>query len=1044
MKKILRLTILLLFTVVQIALAQDRQIKGKVTDGTTNAGVPGVAVKVKGSTRGTVTDADGAYKINAGANTTLIFSSVGFSSKEMPVGNASEINAVLEQAVDNLDEVVVTALGITRDKKALGYSVQKIDGKDLTVARENNVINSLAGKIAGVTINRTSGGPGSSSRVIIRGERSLLGNSQPLYVVDGVPINNSQPGQTAEFGGSDAGDGIGNLNPDDIESIDVLKGGAAAALYGSLGQNGVIMITTKKGTSNKGLGVSYGLNFTSDSPLTSRDYQSKYAQGTIAFNATDKTYSLNYIPTEQATWGPAMTGQTVKDWAGRDYSLTNQDHAGAFFRNANAITHSLAVSGGNEKSQVYFSATNLNNDGLVPNNNLNRTSLTLRLTHKLSDKLSMDAKMNYIYQNIKNRPFGGEDAGNVFSNILRMPINIPTSTLQDFEIITGGRSSQNFFTNTFIVNPYYLANRYNTEEIRNRIISLVSAKYQFTPDLFLQLRAGLDTYFDNNERKVSAGIPNFLANNSPNGDYRTDSRRVSILNADFLLAYKKEISKDLSFGLTAGGNIRRDIISSTIQSAGGLDIANFFTVVNGLNRINDQNYSPKEVQSLYGTAQVGYKDRLFLDLTGRNDWSSTLPTEARSYFYPSVTVSGILSNMFTMPEAISFAKLRAAWVEVGNDTDPFRTAQYLVASNGVTGTILTNNSTLTIGQNLKSEKTRNIEIGADIRFLKNRIGLDFTYYKSNSFNQLGLLPLSPTSGFNNKFVNFGNIQNEGIELVLNANIVKTGNFSWKTLVNYASNRNKVIELDPEGKINNYSVGNNRIAAISARNGERIGELFVKGFVRDDKGNVLMNSASGLPIVTSSQSVYMGNASPDFTIGWNNTFVYKNIKLDVLIDGRFGGKVVSHTEARLSELGLAARTAEGRESGYIVQGVRALQDATGVWKSTGETNATAVSAKTYWETIGGRGAPVGEAFTYNADNIRLRQLTLSYSLPVTWLSKTPFKSVSASVFGRNLLFISKSAPFDPEIALNTGLSGQGVDFYSLPTTRQVGFSLNVGL
>ena len=1041
MKKILQLTMLLTLMLVQITFAQDRQVKGKVSDETTNAGLPGVAVKVKGTTKGTTTDSDGNYKINVGSNATLVFSSVGFGTKEMAVGSASELNISVSENVNSLDEVVVTALGISRDKKALGYSVQKIDGKDLTVARETNVVNSLAGRIAGVVINRTSGGPGSSSRVVIRGERSLLGNSQPLYVVDGVPINNSQPGQTGEFGGSDAGDGIGNLNPDDIESMDVLKGGAAAALYGSLGQNGVIMITTKKGSANKGLGVTYGLNFTSDSPLTNRAYQGQYGQGLIPKPLSPGVYSLDYNPTTESSWGPLMTGQTVKDWAGRDYSYTNQDHAKAFFQTGSAITHSLGVSGGNAQTQVYFSATNLSNNGLVPNNNLNRTSLTLRLNHKMSEKLSMDAKINYIYQNLKNRPAGGEDASNVYSNVLRMPISIPTSTLQDYEIIAGGRSSQNFLTSTLLMNPYFIANKIKTEEIRNRIISLVSTKYQFTPDLFLQLRGGLDTYFDNNERKVFAGTPTILTSNSAGGDYRTDSRRVAILNADFLLAFKKNVSKDFSLGLTAGGNVRRDVISSNVQAAGGLDISNYFSIINGISRVNNQNYEPKEIQSLYGTAQFGYKEMLYVDLTGRNDWTSTLPASAWSYFYPSITVSGILSNMFQMPEAISFAKLRGAWVEVGNDTDPFRTAQYLAASNGVNGTIFTNNSTLTIGQNLKSERTRNIELGADIRFLKNRIGLDFTYYKSNSFNQLGTLPLSPTSGFNAKFVNFGNIQNEGMELVINADVAKTKDFSWKTLINYARNRNTIVELDPEGKILNYALGNNRIASISAKNGDRIGELFVKGFLRDPQGNVLVNSTNGLP-VTSPTQIYLGNANPDFTMGWVNTFTYKGVKLDVLIDGRFGGKVVSHTEARLSELGLAERTSTGREGTFVTTGVKAIQES-GVWKSTGVNNDIKISSNEYWTNVGARGAPVGEAFTYDADNIRLRQLTLSYSLPKTLISKTPFKSISASVFGRNLFFISKSAPFDPEIALNTGLNGQGIDFYSLPTTRQLGFSLNVG-
>ena len=1045
------LTLLLLLPLGMSAWAQQIKITGTVRDQSTNEALPGTNVLVKGSQTGTATDATGRYTLTADPKATLVFSSIGYLNQEIALNNRATLDVTLATDVLSLNEVVVTALGITREKKALGYATQELKGSDLTDARTPNVINNLAGKVAGIVINPGSQGPGASSRVVLRGDRSLSPNptaNQPLYVIDGVPMDNTQPGQVGEFGGADLGDGIGNLNPDDIEAISVLRGATAAALYGSRANNGVIMITTRKGTATKGIGVNYRLDHSTDAPMYKLNFQDQYGQGAAG----------NYLVGEVSSWGPRIAGQSVTDFTGRTTSLTNQDQVGSFLQNGSNTTHSVSVNSGTEKAQVYFSAQNLLSNGLIPNNKLNRTTLNLRGTMQLGSKLSLDTKITFINQRLDNRPSGGEEASNPYSNAIRMPGTVPTDALQNFETTVNGLLRQNFFlaNSTIIANPYYVANRINLNQLRNRILGMATATYQFNSHLSLLARAGVDTYFDNDERKVFAGAPLPLSGNSIGGDYSTATRRASELNADFLLMYNTNLSKDLKLSASGGGNLRRSLFSSSNQSAGGLDFANFFSIVNGINRVNGQGYTEQVVQSLYATGQLAVKEFLFLDITGRNDWSSTLPSSAWSFFYPSVSASLVLSEAVKLPDLISFAKVRASWAQVGNGTDPYQTVQYFNASNGIAGTVLAATPQSTIGDRLKAERTTSYEAGLELKLLKNRIGLDFTFYRSNSRNQLVALPLNPTSGYTSRFQNLGNVQNQGIEILLSGTPVQLASgFRWNTMLNYTRNRNLIVELDPEGKISNLALGNNRMVSVQAINGQRMGELVGRGFERNAAGAVLINQATGLPFVKAN--TYLGNANPDWLAGITNSLSYKGFRLEFLIDGRFGGIVASHTQSVLASLGRTTETLNGREtaSPLISGGVLALRNpatatepfrnvnALGEASGTPVANTIGVSAQTYWSAAGARGGPVSELFTYDATNVRLRQFTLGYRLPSAWFNGSPVRNIDLSIYGRNLFFFSRTAPFDPEVALNTGFNGQGLDFYALPSLRSFGASLNIG-
>jgi TonB-linked SusC/RagA family outer membrane protein len=1032
MKKRLHLLLcLLLFST--LGFAQSK-ISGVVND-ENGSPLVGAIIVEKGTTNGTATDVDGKFSLNTESGATLVVSFVGFTAQEISVANQTSFDVILKENT-GLNEVVVTALGISREKKSLGYAVQELSGADITAAPEVSPIQNLAGQIAGLTLTKGTYGPGSSTRVILRGERLVGGDNQPLYVIDGIPLDNSQNGAgPGEFNGADNGDGISNLNPDDIESISVLKGANAAALYGSRANNGVIIITTKKGKTGK-TRISYSTNYSTESPSFQLKFQDAFAQGDAGRFAAGSDNS----------WGGKID-TTKFSFAGANYTAKSEDHIGAFLKNGNTWNNNLSITTGNEMVQTLFSVSALNSSGLVPNNVLDRLSLNSRTTAKLTSFLDWDVKATYINQRHKNRPAGGEEFSNPYSDAVRMPVTFPVAVLENFEVIENNQPRQNFygasaanFGNTILGNPYWVANRLQLDETRNRLIGMTSLTARLAKGLSLIGRVGLDRYEDFAERKTFAGTPTGLTNTSISGNYSTAKYKVSELNADALLKYETTV-KDFGFSIAAGTNTRRNSAQSGFSNAGGLDYLNVFSFNNGrVQSTGESGPGKRIINSVYGLANLSYKDFLFLDITGRNDWTSTLSPANNSYFYPSVSASAVLSEAFKMPDFISFAKIRGSYAEVGNDVSPYSLAQYLNASSGVVGAILANSTTRVIGESLLPQQTKSVEFGADLRFVQNRLGLDFSWYKTNTINQVLAETGIASQGFTSELLNAGDISNQGIELLLRATPIKSKDLKWDVTVNFARNRNKVERLSE--KLNNYGFASNRITITTAKVGDRLGEIFVKGFERSSSGAIIVDTTSGLPVFTTGRSVYVGNVAPDWTAGVRNAVTFKGLTLDFLFDFRIGGVVVSHTQAVLHAVGKAEGTVvDGKRDNIVVEGVIGKKNADNTWSATANANTKPISPETYWKRIGGRGEPIGEAFVYDASVARLRQLTLSYALPTSIVKSIRMQGLSVGVYGRNLWFKTKEAPFDPEVALNTGLGGQGIDFYGMPTTRNLGVSLN---
>jgi TonB-linked SusC/RagA family outer membrane protein len=1004
--------------------AQNITVTGKVTATNNSRVLEGVSVTIKGTNNGTFTNSEGAYSLTAPSTGTLVFSAVGFAAVEIPIKGQATHDVSLKEVVGQMEEVVVTALGVNRQKRSLGYASQQVSGADLQTGRENNLANALQGRVAGLVVNKSSAGVGSSTRITLRGERSILGGNQPLIVIDGVAVDNTTRGVTGEFNGSDGGDAIGNLSPDDIESMNVLRGANAAALYGARANNGVLIITTKKGRKQKGIGVSVFSNTYTETPSYKQALQSQYAQGS---NIT------TYASGSDESWGPKITGQNITNWKGDTYAAAPQDHIDAFFQKAVTTNNGISLSTGNNLAQIRISYNNLLAKGLVPNNKQVRDNFIVRASTDFG-KFNADVKVNYIVQKITNRPNGGEESANPYSDILRMPSSVRNSDLQNYIDNSGALVRNSFYApnSAIIGNPYWMVNKLNPVEIRNRMIISTTLKYKLTNDINITGRLGLDRYNDDNDRKVYAGTPTPLTGNtSVSGDYQVSKFNLQELNLELFADYSTKLSDIFSFNALLGTSLRKNKSEGVNNSAGGLDLPDLFILNNNKVAPTSSNFfSQQEIQSVFTTAQVGYKNALFLDLTARNDWSSTLPKANRSFFYPSASISAIISELTKLPDFFDYVKLRTSYAFVGKEAGAYAFAQLLRASAGPSGTVLAN-SPILVNPDLKPEQTRSFEIGTELRFWRNKLALDFTYYKTNSINQILNISLPVSTGFTAKQINAGNIQNSGIEILLSANVLKQKAFSWDVAINYGSNKNKVIKLDDVVKKN--IIGSNRIVDIRSNEGERVGDLYGNNLLRDAEGNVQI-AASGLPIIVGGKTKKLGSISPDWTGGINNTLRYKNFSFDFLIDGRFGGVVASHTQAVLAGLGKLENTLEGRDANsYIVPGV--LQ-------GTKTPNNIAINPKSYWQLVGGRGAPVGELWVYDATAIRMRQMTLGYKIGGNKLGKSGIQGIDVSLYGRNLFFLKNKAPFDPEVTLNTGLGGQGLDFYSLPTTRSLGISFNI--
>lgn len=1056
-------TAMLLF-VLNFSQAQQVRITGKVSD-PSNEPLPGATIVVKGTTRGTVTDVDGSYSIQASASETLVFSFVGFETLERIVGNSSEINVTLSEGVA-LNEVVVTALGVERETKALGYSVQAVDGSKFTEARETNVINSLSGRVAGVQITNSSSGIGGSTRVTIRGESSLnINANQPLFVVDGVPISNNIIGSSGSGNQEvDYGNAAGEINPDDIASMTVLKGPAAAALYGSRAANGAILITTKSGKGKKGLGVTVNSNTTFENPLRMPQWQNKYGQGNNGQFSYVNGAGAGISDGVDESWGPELDAgllipqfdspRSVAGFRGGDLTapagstitptpwVSQPNNINDFFETGVTKSNNVSLAASNEKSNIRLSWTNLDQKGMVPNTDLKRNTIALNGGINVTDKLSVNSTVNYQRTNSENRPSISYGTENLMYLWIWYGRQINTRSLRDYWM-KGLEGQQQFNYNyNYHDNPYFNVFENTNGQSKDRIFGNVSATYRFTPKLSLMLRTGMDTYNELRDRKRAFSTQRF-----PKGNYREDAVFFSEMNSDFLLTFSETTKSTWSYSIALGGNAMRQQNRYVQTVAPQLLIPGIYNFTNtAVNLQVNQFTSEKRINSLYGFGQIGYKNVLFLDVTGRNDWSSTLPIDNNSYFYPSATLSAVISDMITLPSAISFLKVRGAYAEVGNDTDPYSLSNVY---NAVTawGTIQAKSESNRLSNSeLKPERTASFETGIDVRFMKGRLGLDVTYFDNRTRNQIIPIELDIATGYASRIINAGEIQNKGIEAVLNARVVENSKFTWDVTANFTRTRGYVLELT-EG-LTTYTLTGRNGANIQARVGERMGNIYGAGFARVEDpaspyfGQIIHNT-SGTPITDPTLKM-QGNYNPDWMLGLANSLNYKGVSLGFLFDYRHGGIVVSRTKTIGSTSGQLQETLFGRENGYdlnvegngiISEGV--IRNADGSFTP----NTIKITSRNWHNRYYERNNV--EAAKYDATFLKLREVTIGYTLPKSLLSRIPVQEVKISLVARNLALWTENPHFDPEtMAMGGGTLIPGVEDMAFPSSRSVGFNLNV--
>ena len=1020
-----------------LSFAQDRTITGRVVSASDKAGVAGASITVKGKTGGTSTAQDGSFSIVAPAGrVTLQASSVGFVTREQVVG-ANENNVVigLTEGSQELSEVVVTALGIQRQAKTLVYATQSVKPSELTEVRDpNNVLNSLQGKVANAVITQGSGGPGSGARIVLRGNRSIQQSNNALIVVDGVPINNSTQGTAgSDFGLIQGSDGASNINPDDIESVTVLRGASAAALYGSQAGNGVIVITTKKGTKDR-ISVTVNSGITIEKAWNLPEVQNQYGQGNGGV--------FRDTLTSGESWGAKMTGQSYVNFLGQKRTYSPQpDNIKDFFRTGVSTNNSIGVSGGSERMQTYLSYTYNDIQGIIPTNDLERHTVNLRLNNQIGKRFSTDAKVTYINQKIKNRPRTGEENAPTI-DIYQIPRNISLDDAKQYEVTDNiGLPTPTPFPlslSSIYQNPYWMINRTHINGNRDRVIGFLTAKFKITDWLSISGRANLDKTFDNDENQVSRGTTLW---GKSGGDYSKQTIIITEKWFDAMLEGANSITKDLKVNYRAGVIYQDNKFDATYTAANGLNIANKFSMNFAKSPSVNSSNSEVQTQSVYGQINLSFKDAIFLDASLRNDWDSRLP-DPHDFSYPSIGASAVISDLTTLPKAISYLKASVNYARVGNGGRFGLLNAVYNYSQGAGNGFLQRSATLPI-PGLKPEIVRNIEGSIEARFMNNRVGFMATYYKSNSFNQLLQVSLPVATGYSSKYINAGNIQNKGFELVANGFPIRNTDLSWEVALNFALNRNIVKELSPEVKTFYLGGGFKRSGTPIVQEGKPYGDIGAFQWARDAKGNHLV-TAAGKPVITSDQGI-VGNFNPKETIGLTNTINYKRFSVRILTDGRIGGTIVSGTELNLAFSGIPEVTGQYREGGWNLGGVNA----------TGQPVTATITAQDFWQIASGKRYGAGEFFAYTATSFRLREASIGYDIPLKSISFLSFvKGIKISAVGRNLFWLYRGKSildipgigkrkmwFDPDMALGNG-NWQGAEYGTLPSTRSVGANLKV--
>ncbi|OOQ57216.1 SusC/RagA family TonB-linked outer membrane protein [Mucilaginibacter pedocola] len=1003
-------------TTIKVTNSKFVPATGVVTDENGEALI-GVSVALKGTGTGTQTDASGKFTLDAAVNSTLVFSYVGFKTQEVVfTGKALRVTMV---ASTKLQEVVVTALGIKKDEKKLGYSVTTVKGEALATAKETNVAYSLQGRVAGLSVAGTNGGAGSSARILLRGVTSTSSTQGPLFVINGVPMDNTQRGQSGEWGGADYGDGISNINPDDIETMTVLKGQSASALYGTRATGGVILITTKSGKKNSGFGVEYNSNYQLDQVYDNTDFQDQYGQGEKGVKPANAAGALS---SGNLAWGAKLDGSQVIQFDGKSYaySKTSDDYT-KFYKTGKTFTNTVSLTGGNETGAFRLSASDMNNHAITPNSGLNRKTFNFNGTQTVAKNLDITLIANYILDKAKNRSGLSDGPGNP-NNVQFLAPNESQSILAPGTQANG--MEQSFTNDIYVTNPYFAAYNFVTNTTRERLISSITAKYALTSWAYIQGRVGYDKIHDGR-----LGItPTGTAYAGNNGSMSTQTTQITELNSDVLIGAKHDIVKDfLNLDLSVGGNIRKSDASGTYINANQFIIPYFYDLSNGKTRDSgNQGIQKQQVNSAYYTADFAIKDYLVLGTSGRYDaYSAISGSVGRGIFTPSVSGSFIFSEL-THINGLDFGKLRVSYANTSGAPSPYTNSVYYNVANSINGTPAGSFDSSLPNLFLKPYTLSEFEIGTSLKFFGDRLGVDVTYFKRKTKNEIVTGSLDWSTGYTSYFIPTASTQNKGLEVELRGTPVRMNGFSWNTSFNFTYVNNKVLSTDATNQnlgLGTYRPLNATTAFVAGMAGPQI---LANDYLRDANGNIIFDAA-GLPKATGR--VAMGSVVPKFYGGFSNDFIYKNFNLSFLIDYRYGNKVLSATSYYSIFRGLNKMTLVGREGGVVGQGVT----------ETGTPNTVNVPAQDYYQAVARNISAVN---VLDGSFIKLRQVTLGYSLPKTTLANTPFNSITVSLVGRNLWTIMKrSDNIDPESNFAPGINYAGIEGTSVPAVRTYGLNVN---
>lgn len=1022
---------------------QDDNVKGTVTDA--EGPIIGASVMVKGTTTGAITDFDGNFTVKANKGDVLVISYVGYVTQEIKYTGAP-IEVFLSEDNTALSEVVVTALGIKRERKALGYGVAEVDGASLQKAKETNVVNSLSGKVAGLVVQTTAGGASGSTRVQLRGATEMSGNNQPLYVVDGVPLDNTNFGSAGQAGGYDLGDGISAINPDDIENMTVLKGPAASALYGSRASHGVILITTKKADKDK-ISIEYNGSLTVDTQAAAWDnIQRVYGQGANGAYSTSATALTN------SSWGPKADTNEMTYFDGETRpTYMYENNASGFFRTGLTTQNTAVISANSGKTGVRFSVTDMRNKDILPNTHMGRDNFNIRVNTSLG-KVDLDFNANYTNESVKNRPALGDSQSNVGKNLMTLANTFNHEWLKHYENEDGTYANWNGL-DQYNKNPYWDLYK-NTNTSGKNVFRLTGkAIYNVNDHLKIQGTIGTDMNFMNFSDFVAKTTPGTAA-----GKMQKQIFKNNTLNAEILALYNNSWG-DFDFNGSLGGNIYKVNNLTTNIVASGQQMSNLQSLMNYEEQSVRESTYVKQINSIYGNASFGYLHTYYLEGTIRGDKSSTLPVNNNTYLYPSVSASWVVSEYLKNKDLINYAKLRASWAKVGSDTDPYQLAlNYSTATFSYPGaTIGMINNTIQPNKDLKPTMTTSYELGLEMKFFHNRLSLDVTYYNQNSRDQIIQLPSSSTSGYSYNLVNAGLIQNKGIEIALNGRVLAVKDFAWDAGVNFSKNSNKVKELVDGMSYFTLERATWCNVQVAAQVGSDYGSIMGPDFKRNDAGEVIVNPETGMPEYDSELHT-LGNSTWDWTGGFYSTFSYKNWRLSAGFDVKVGADIFSMSMRSAYETGKAAETLVGRDEwykseedrmaagyslnewremgmaqGYVVDGV--IDNGNGNYTK----NTIAVNPEKYWQAVS-RNAP--GMFVYDNSYVKCREITLTYQMPAKFFAKSKFvKSADLSFVARNPFIVWKNIPnIDPDSGYNT--SGLGLEYGSLPSRKSYGFNLNV--